>query len=116
MSVRPISVRRASAASIPFATIWRCVGLERGRARLDAKPLKKFALRERAVRTHTHAFGRVPERFKVDVRGQIDDPRRDQRIGISVFAHRLQGFAQPALRVAVVDHQAPPRDRARSAG
>ena len=52
------------------------IGLERARARLDAEPVQEFTLRERTMRAGAHALGRVRQRLKVDMRGEIDHARR----------------------------------------
>ncbi len=105
MPVRSSLVRRTSAASIVPAYSGGAAALERGRALLDAEPAQELALRQRPVHARAHAFGRLRQRLEVHMRGEIDQARRQQRIGEFVPADGLQGIADGALAMAVVDDQ-----------
>src|SRR6516164_2519573 len=79
--------------------------LERGRPLGDAKPAQERGLRDWAMHAGTHAFSSQPEGLKVHMRGQIDQPRRLQWIGVVMAADGLQRVPERAPRVAVVEHK-----------
>ena len=82
------------------------LGLERGGARLDAETAQELRLRRPARKPLAPiASTAARQRLEIDMRGEIDVAGRGQRIGIGVLADRLQGVADGAFGMAVVDHQ-----------
>ena len=65
----------------------RC--LERCRALLDPEPALELALRQRPVHPRAHAFSRLRQRLKIHVRGEVDQARREQRLGELMAADGL---------------------------
>src|SRR5262249_34028714 len=66
---------------------------------------QELALRHGPMHPRPHSFGRVRQRLKVDMRGEVDQPWSPQRLSELMPADRLQGIADGALDVAVIDDQ-----------
>src|SRR5947209_11910040 len=82
-------------------------GLELGGPSVDAQATEKLALPDRPMHARAGAARGRGERREIHMRGEIDLARIAQRIREGVAADRLQGLAEPALDVAIVNCQTP---------
>ena len=93
MPPRPLSVNRFSALEISAETSADGLAHQGDGAGLDAEPLEKFALRDRAVDPRAEIFRRPRQRLEIDMGGDVGLPGILQRVGETVTGDGLESVA-----------------------
>src|SRR5262249_20246387 len=83
---------------------WR-PGFENGSSLFNAKPPQKFRLSCRAVHPRANSLGGFCQGLKIHMRGKVDQAGRCERFGEGMATHGLQGIADAASEVTVVEDE-----------